>query len=95
MPVTPETDKPEGRKTLHLHGKDFENLETELQPVNPKADEKARQKFEGENFYRPSTGLPQMLKADKETQKFNKRTHEARINPEINHERMTEEDLKM
>lgn len=91
----PVTGKPENCKTLHLHGKDFANFETRLEPVNPKADKKAQQKFEGENFYRPSVGLPQMLKADKETRKFNRRTREARINPEINHERMSEEELKM
>ncbi|MEZ0262517.1 MAG: hypothetical protein ACAH80_16050 [Alphaproteobacteria bacterium] len=94
MSVTPRNDKQEPRKTLHLHGKDFENLEAQPEPVDHAADEKIRRKFEGENFYRPS-GLPQMLKAEKETMKFNKRTREARVNPEINHDRMTEEDLKM
>jgi hypothetical protein len=94
MATNPETGKPEKSKTLHLHGKDFENLESEQEPVNPKADEKAQQKFEGENFYRPSTGLPKMLKADKETQKFNKLTREDRINPKINHERMLPDDIQ-
>lgn len=88
MPTTPDNSKTEGRKTLHLHSKDFENLESEPVPGDLKADQKAQGEFEGANFYSSPEGLNRMLEAEKETRKFNRRTRKARANSEINHDRM-------
>lgn len=84
---TPENSTDTERKTLHLNGLDFENLEAQPEPVDHEKDRLAQEKFEGDAFYGSARGLKKMVKADKVTKKFDDLTREERLNPEINHER--------
>ncbi len=89
MPIikTPENTTETERKTLHLNGLDFENLEAQPEPVDHEEDRRAQEKFEGDAFYGSERGIKKMVKADKVTKKFDDLTEEERLNPEINHER--------
>ncbi|HYD17766.1 MAG TPA: hypothetical protein VEF76_04730 [Patescibacteria group bacterium] len=79
------TDEP--RKTLHLNGLDFENFEAQPEPVDHEEDKAVQERFEGDSFYGSARGIKKMVRADRETQKFNDLTRDERIMPEINHER--------
>lgn len=83
----PNKSETSDRKTLHLNGLDFENLEAQPEPVDHEKDRAAQEKFEGDAFYGSERGIKKMVKADKVTQKFDELTKEERLNPEINHER--------
>ncbi len=83
----PENSTETERKTLHLNGLTFENLETQPEPVDHDEDRRAREKFAGDAFYGSARGIRKMVKADKVTQKFDDLTRKERLNPEINHER--------
>ncbi len=84
---TPENSTDTERKTLHLNGLDFENLEAQPEPVDHEQDRLAQEKFEGDAFYGSERGIKKMVKADKVTQKFDDLTLEERLNPAVNHER--------
>ena len=85
--TTTETDN-----TLHLNGLDFENLEAPQVPTKHAEDLKAQEKFSGDMFYGSLPGIKKMRKADKEAEKFNDLTLEQRLDPEINHDRATQDD---
>ncbi len=84
---TPENSTESDRKTLHLNGLEFENLEAQPEPVDHEKDRLAQEKFEGDAFYGSERGIKKMVKADKVTKKFDELTEEERQNPAINHER--------
>lgn len=84
---TPENSTDTERKTLHLNGLDFENLEAQPEPVDHEQDRLVQEKFEGDAFYGSERGIKKMVKADKMTKKFDDMTREERLNPEVNHER--------
>lgn len=84
---TPENSTQTERKTLHLNGLDFENLEARPEPVDHEKERAAQEKFEGDAFYGSERGIRKMVNADKVTKKFDDLTREDRLNPEINHGR--------
>lgn len=84
---TPENSTQTERKTLHLNGLDFENLEAQPEPVDHEKERAAQEKFAGDAFYGSERGIRKMVKADNVTKKFDDLTCENRLNPEINHGR--------
>lgn len=93
-PTTTELDLAEAAAldadALHLNGEAFENLEAPQQPVNHDRDNEVQEKFSGDDFYASGRALKKMRAADQETAKFNAQTLEARINPDVNHDRSAE-----
>lgn len=62
-------------RTLHLHATDHD------------ADREFQEKFSEDLFLGTQRGIRNMLKADRETRKFDKQTLAARMNPVVNHDR--------
>jgi hypothetical protein len=73
--------------TLHLNGRDFENFELQLEPVDHEKAQRVQESFSCDMFYGSRQGLRNMSRAERETRKFDARTRDRRINPEVNHDR--------
>ena len=78
-------------ETLHLNGRDELNFETPLKKVDHDSDLKFQEKFSGDMFYGSQTAIKKMTRADKEAAKFNELTEEDRLDPILNHDRITQD----
>lgn len=84
-------DKSGKTETLHLNGSDEMNFELPLKPVDRDADLSFQQKFSGDMFYGSQTAIKKMTRADREAAKFNDLTEEDRLDPILNHDRITQD----
>ena len=89
--IKDKSDKPEKTETLHLNGREDMNFELPLKAVDHEGDQKFQEKFSGDMFYGSPTAIKKMKKADKEAAKFNDLTEEDRLDPILNHDRITQD----